>query len=75
MLPREISFLPLRAARLDGDDDAQDSGYDEFEEDDEFDEDEEYDDEDELDEYEEYEEEFDDVDDSRPVRRHGEWEG
>jgi hypothetical protein len=71
MLPREISFPPLSVARLEGDEEVPDSGYDEFEEDDEFDEDEEYDEDE--DEYEEYEEEFDDVDDSRPVRRHGDW--
>jgi hypothetical protein len=70
MLPRETSFPPLSVARLDDDEEAPDSGYDEFEEDDEIDEDEEYDE----DEYEEYEEEFDEADDSRPVRRHGDWE-
>jgi hypothetical protein len=72
MLPREISFPPLSVAHLDDDEEAPDSGYDEFEEDDEFDEDEELDEDE--DEFEEYEEEFDDLDDARPpVRRHGEW--
>jgi hypothetical protein len=72
MLPRETSFPPLRVERTDDDEEALDSGHDEFEEDDEFDEDEELDEDE--DEYEEYEEEFDDDDDSRKVRRHGEWE-
>lgn len=73
MLLREISFLPLTVARHD-DDEEFESGHDEFEEDDEFDEDEEDDEDEDEDEYEEYEEEFDDVDEERPVRRHGDWE-
>ncbi|UCF41527.1 MAG: hypothetical protein JSW43_04140 [Gemmatimonadota bacterium] len=71
MLPAETSFPPLTVARHDDDEDLETS-YDEFEEDEEFDEDEDYDEDE--DDYEEYEEEFDDADEARPVRRHGDWE-